>query len=197
MPQSLPDADELFSRFFDRWYDDDDRLRKGFTHTRPDMTLCYRPGLNASEICNLTSKSQADVHRRIQRMLDSAQADWPSYLPVTGEVNEHWIEAFDDFYDAEQVASAINRSAPSDFSNDLVVVVCQFGAVLGHMLHQTQPRLQWIPEWPYWESSLYDPASGNVIAPFHWAMKKFSSYGVDDGYVPKLHMCIHILDQPK
>lgn len=24
-------------------------------------------------------------------------------------------------------------------------------------------------------------------------MKKFSSYGVDDGFVAKIHMCVHIL----
>lgn len=193
MPRILPDADEVYSLFFDRWYDNDDRKRKGFTHTRPDMAACYRPGLDSSEISRLTAKSQTEVIRRIQRMLDAAQADWPSYLPVANEVSEHWIEAFDDFYDAKHVASVINRSAPDDFSNDLVVAVCQFGAVLGHMLLQFQPRLRWIPEWPYWESSLYDPVSGNVIPPFHWAMKKFSSYGIDDGFVRKVQMCLHVL----
>ena len=193
----LPDADELYSQFFDRWYDDDDRKRKGFTHTRPDMLGCYRPRLDSFEISRLTGASQTEVLRRVQAMLNAARKDWPRYLPVTGELSENWIQAYDDYYDADRVASTITRSDPSDFSNDLVVAVCEFGSVLGHVLLQMQPRLQWILEWPYWESALYDPISGNVIPPFHWAMKKFSGYGIDDGFVPKLHMCIALVERPR
>src|SRR5262249_17492150 len=35
----LPDADALFLRFFDRWYSESDRRRKGFRATRPDLLL--------------------------------------------------------------------------------------------------------------------------------------------------------------
>ena len=193
----LPDADDIYSRFFDRWYDDDDRQRKGFSHTRPDMMAGYRPGLKASEISRLTVDSQSEVLRRITRMFDTARTDWPRFLPVSGQVTEDWIQASDDYYDAERVRSTIDNSDPSDFSNDLIIAVCQFGAVLGQVLLQTQPRLEWVAEWPYWESSLYDPISGNVIPPFHWAIKKFSGYGVDDGFVPKLRMCVELLDRPR
>lgn len=193
--QTIPDDNEIYSRFFDRWYDEEDRQQKGFTHTRPDLFNPYRPGLDVAQITRLTAESQAEARRRVHVMLGTARSDWQTYLSVSGDIDEKWVQVFDDYYSTKKIAEVIKRSDPEDFSNDLIVLVCQFGAVLGHVLLQHQPRLCWLPEWPYWESSLYDPVSGNVIPTFHWAMKKFSSYGVDDGFVPKIKMCIHILDQ--
>lgn len=89
--ESIPDAEEIYTTFFDRWYDDDDRRQKGFPHTRPDMLKCYRPRLEVSEITRLTDQSQAEVLRRIQVMLETAKTDWPTYLPVRGEIDEQWI----------------------------------------------------------------------------------------------------------
>lgn len=191
----IPDADEIYVAYFDRWYDHEDREQKKFTHTRPDMLDYYKPGLDVADLTRLTPADQEKVLDQIQVMVRTAKSDWEKYLPVTGEIDEKWIQSIDEHYTTREIAEVIKRSDPADFANELVVAVCQFGAVLGHVLLQSQPRLRWLPEWPYWESSLYDPASGNIIPPFHWAMKKFSSYGVDDGFVPKIHLCLHILDE--
>jgi hypothetical protein len=121
-------------------------------------------------------------------MLETAKTDWPGYLDVAGEPSVEWVDEFDRY--AERVEALVRESDPSDFSNDLLVLVCQFGAVLGTVLREQVPRLEWVAEWwPYWESSLYDPQTGNLIPPFHWAIKKFSSYGIDDGFSAKLDMC--------
>ena len=196
MPSTIPDSDEIFSVFFDRWYDDDDRQRKGFTHTRPDMMAAYRLGFTGSEISPFSDEAEKELLGRIERMLQSAKTDWPTYLEVSGEIDISWIEAFDRYYDTEKIAELINRSNPSDFSNDLLVTVCQFGAVLGQVMRQLETRLQWVAEWPYSESGLYDPKTGNIIPPFHWAIKKFSDYGVDDGYAAKITCMIHIINNP-
>jgi hypothetical protein len=196
MANKLPDVNELYSTFFDRWYGEEDRKRKGFEFARPDMMKCYRAGLMTSKISCLTEEFQGEAIARVQRMVGSAKTDWARYLAVNGEIDEQWVLAADKHYDRKAIRQLIKISDPSDFSNDLVVTVCQFGAVLGEVLRQIKPRLLWLPEWPYWETSLYDPISGNVIPTFHWAMKKFSSYGVDDGFVEKLHCCVHILDNP-
>jgi hypothetical protein len=196
MPATIPDCDDVFSKFFDRWYDDDDRQRKGFAHTRPDMMAAYRTGLSGSDICPLSEASRQRVLDQIATMLKTAHSDWSTYLHVSGEIDMDWVEAADSFYDTERIAALIDRSDPEDFSNDLVVTVCQFGAVLGHVMRQSEPRLEWVAEWPYWESALYDPATGNIIPPFHWAIKKFSDYGVDDGCVPKIGCMIHNLNNP-
>jgi hypothetical protein len=196
MPAIIPDCDEVFTQFFDRWYDDDDRQRKGFPHTRPDMMVAYRPGLAGSDLCPLSEESELRVLDRIATMLRTAGSDWPSFLEVSGEIDMSWVEAFDSYYDIERIAGLIRCSEPADFSNDFIVTVCQFGAVLGHVMRQSEPRLQWVAEWPYWESGLYDPETGNIIPPFHWAIKKFSDYGVDDGYSPKINCMVDIPNNP-
>lgn len=194
MPAIIPDCDDVFSKFFDRWYDDDDRERKGFLHTRPDMMAVYRPGLSGSDICPLSEASRQRVLDQIATMLRTANSDWSAYLSVSGEIDMAWIKAIDGYYDTERIAELIRYSDPDDFSNEFVVTVCQFGAVLGHVMCQSEPRLQWVAEWPYWESSLYDPHTGYIIPPFHWAIKKFSNYGVDDGCVAKVGCMIEVLN---
>ncbi|TLD70794.1 hypothetical protein FEM03_10825 [Phragmitibacter flavus] len=194
MPATLPDCDEVFSMFFDRWYDDDDRQRKGFTHTRPDMMVAFRPGYAALDLSPLSDASQKKVMARISTMFQTCKADWPSFLPVSGDIDERWIDAFDNHFNAGRIAALIEEADPEDFANSYVVSVCQFGAVLGHVMKLKEPRLLWVPDWPYWESSLYDPVTGQVIPPFHWAIKKFSSYGVDDGYVAKIGCMLDALN---
>ena len=60
------------------------------------------------------------------------------------------------------------------------------------------PRLAWIPSRPYWETSIFDAETGNIIPVFHWAIKKFSTYGIDDGFAAKLQVCVQMLqdEQP-
>jgi hypothetical protein len=195
MPAKLPDCDEVFTTFFDRWYDDASRQRKQFPHTRPDIMDAFHPGNEASALSPLSAASQQQVLDQISAMLESVSSDWPSFLPVTGEIDTDWVQAMDAHYNADRIATLIEESDAEDFANPLVVTICQFGAVLGQVMTQWEPRLQWLPEWPYWESSLYDPATGQVIPPFHWAIKKFSDYGVDDGYVPKIGCMTEILNK--
>jgi hypothetical protein len=192
---SLPDDNEVFSRYFDRWYDDSARQRKSFSFTRPDMVRAYESGLLGADLSPLVPTGQTKVLGMIQTMLESAKSDWASYLDLSDGIDCNSIEAIDFHYDAESVEALIERSDPNDFANDLVVLICQFGAVLGPFFIQQQPRLCWIPDQPYWESSLYDPISGYVIPPFHWAIKKFSSYGIDDGCLPKALRCLEILEE--
>ena len=196
MPATLPHCDEMFLKFFDRWYDEDDRQRKGVSCTRPDMMVAYLPGFSAAEISPLSQACQERVLDRINTILRAAKSDWSANLAMSGDIGLDWVESLDSHYNTERIAELIHASDPQDFSNGLVVTVCEFGAVLGHVMRQCEPRLEWVAEWPYWESGLYDPLTGNIIPPFHWAMKKFSDYGVDDGYVPKIGCMVHILNNP-
>jgi hypothetical protein len=126
-------------------------------------------------------------------MVEAARGDWPGYLPVAGEPSLAWIEAFDDYWTATRVHALLGRSDPTNFANDLLVTSCEFGAVLGHVLREAVPRLDWLPDWPYWESGLLDVASGYRINVFHWAIKRFSEYGLEDGYGAKVGKCIELV----
>ena len=87
----------------------------------------------------------------------------------------------------------MGRSNPADRGNELVVTICEFGAVLGHVMGKEEPSLEWLPDWPYWESGLLDVPSGNRINVFHWAIKRFSDYGLHDGYGAKLAKCLALV----
>jgi hypothetical protein len=123
-------------------------------------------------------------------MLEAVQGDWPNYLPVKPPLSVEWIEEFDEFWTADRVREVLDRSDPRLFHNDVLVMVCEMGVALGEVMRQAAPQLEWLLDWPYWESGLLDVPSGNRINVFHWAVKRFSEYGIDDGYGAKVRACI-------
>jgi hypothetical protein len=169
--EELPHCDDLFLQFFDRWYSDDDRRRNGFEATRPDLLQDDSLiGISQANASSLTEEWQREVLRRIETMIEATRRDWPRYLPVSGDIDLAWIAEFDSHYDMKHIQEVIDRADPSDMSNDYVVLCCEFGAAIGHVMRNLQPRLMWRAEWPYWESSLVDPKTGHLIAVFHWAI---------------------------
>jgi hypothetical protein len=192
----LPHCDKLFAKFLDPWYSKEDRARKAWDATRPDIvTFDGYVGKRKAELAVLKPSGQREVVTRIETMLKACRGDWPRYLKVVGDIDQHWIEAFDVHYDRKRVADVIKRSDPKDFSNDYLILVCEFGAALGHVLRSKESRLVWVYDWPYWESSLVDTRTGAVIPPFHWAVKKFSGYGLEDGFAQKIDMCVRVLNE--
>ena len=191
----LPDADKVFNQYFAPWYDPAVRARRRYRGTRPDMEQIYRPGLHAAEIILLTLEGLAESEKRVQGMGAAARGDWVESIGVSGEPSLGWIDAFDKHYNRERVAEVIKRSNPEDFGNDLVILACEFGAILGEVIRGLEPGLEWLYDWPYWESSLLEPTRGLSINVFHWAIKKFSGYGVDDGYVAKINQCRKVIHE--
>jgi hypothetical protein len=192
--RTLPHSHDLFLQFFDPWYDDANRKRRGFESTFPDVIQGESlEGLSQAEANWLPEEFQKDVMNTIDRMVDAARGDWPSYLSVADDINLRWINAFDCYYDRDRIHEVIERSDPSDYGNDYIVTCCEFGAALSYVLRAAQPRLIWRLDWPYWDSSLLDPKTGTAITVFHWGIKKMSEYGVDDGYTAKTKACLRFL----
>lgn len=190
----IPHCDELFLKYFDPWYTDNDRRRKVFKATRPDMLQSKSLiGVKQTDARSMPENLRKKVLEQIDDMLEAAQGDWPKLMSLQGEVDLTWIKTFDNYYDRERIAEVIARSNPATFSNEYLVTCCEFGSVLGHVMIQLLPRLYWYSDWPYWESSLLDPHTGRLIPVFHWAIKKMSDYGVDDGFDAKVRACIGIL----
>ncbi len=193
----LPDADKLFLRFFDRWYTDADREANVFPTTRPDilMTKGY-VGREPADVSKLSSEGAQEQLKRVVAILDAAKADWPTYLGVKEPVDLNWVKAFDKHYNKKRVADLVKRSDPDAFNNDYLVVACEFGSVLGYVLKERIGRLEWMAASPYWECSLFDSKTGSIIPVFHWAIKKLSSYGLNDGFGAKVEACINRLGEP-
>jgi hypothetical protein len=191
----LPGCDTLFMRFFDRWYGDADRARKGLRATRPDMLREETfVGRQPDDIQTLDAASTAKSLKQVRAIFAAARTDWKASLGVTAPVSMAWVDAFDRHYDAKRVATVIRSSDRADFANEYLVLCCELGAVLGEVMLRRNRRLAWLLEWPYWESAVFDSKTGHVIPVFHWAIKKMSGYGVEDGLAAKLECCLGILD---
>lgn len=190
----IGDDNEMFRLYFDRWYNDDTRQLKGFEATLPDM-LRFPGAISRSvdEVCQITDIAAEKALQQVERMKQAAMGDWPKYLTIEMPISLQWVEAFDEYYDQARVRELVARSDPEDFSNQYLVTVCEFGTVLGTVMLSSLPRLQWLPSWPYWETSVFDSQTGNVIPVFHWAIKKFSTYGIDDGFAAKIQHCLQNL----
>jgi hypothetical protein len=182
----LPDADTLFLRFFERWYDEEDRRRRRYRATKPDVERFPVPlGAHLVE-GSLPPEDRARVAEQIAEMRAAVEGDWPELLGVGGRLSAEWIDAFDRAYDGIEVAEVLAEADETDFGNECVVLVCELGVATGEVLRQRLPELVWVHEWPYWESALLDPQSGVKANVFYWAMRKFSDEGVDEGYASKI-----------
>jgi hypothetical protein len=191
----LPDADAMFLQFFDRWYSPSARKGRIYSGTRPDMEAFPELiGRSAIDICTLATEPAQIEQAQVDRMVDAASGDWPKFLKVVKPIDIGWVLAFDAYFDEKRVEELIDSALPEQFGNNYLVFACEFGAVLGYLLKQSLPRLEWVAADPYWESALFDPQTGNLIPVFHWAIKKLSSYGIDDGFAAKLHACLKVLE---
>ena len=194
----LPDCDKVFMTYFDRWYTPEDRTRKPFPATRPDvMTNPNLKDISPQDASPLTEEGQSEIKKMVESMIVASRSDWPSFISVSEPIDIAWIDAFDKCHDKSCVKALMKSSRPDDFSNDFFVRCCEFGAVLGHVLLTTRPNLHWVYDHPYWESYVFDPEVGQVIPVFHWAIKKFSSYGIDDGFKAKIIACSQVIQQER
>lgn len=190
----LPHCDDLFMRFFDPWYTDETRALKRLPATRPDLlTVGSFANADPNKISPLDEDGRRESARRIQSMTAAAKSDLPKYLSVNSDVDIHWVKAFDEYHDREQIADILNEADPEDFKNVYLIACCEFGSLIGHVLADRLSTLSWVYSWPYWESSLLHAPTGSIIPPYHWAIKKMSECGVDDGFAEKIEMCLQML----
>lgn len=151
----------------------------------PDI-VGVKKGLTEEQLCVLPPELRNHAAYAISSMLEAARMDWPGYLPVSGDIDLGWVRAFDEKYDARYLSALLQRADAASFGNELIIACCEFGAVLGQVLQSMRPSLIWAYDFPYWDSWLYSSEKGLMINVFSWSMKKFSSYGVNDGYGDKL-----------
>jgi len=190
----LPWCDDLFLQFCAPHYRLEDLERRGLSATRPDMeSECWPAGTLLPDLQPWNSEWEGSVRAQLQRMLDSVRQDWPTYLPVDGEPDLDWVQAFDKHYTRERIDELLQRADPELDDNDYLVLCVQFGLVLGEALREALPRLEWLCDEPYWESAIVDLQTRSRVNVFHWAVKKLSEYGVDDGFRAKVLACANIL----
>ena len=186
--KKLPECDALFVKFLSPWYDEEDRPKM----TRPDMyQIAAYEGqpLNLDEIQYLTPNYLDEVKTLINEKMTNAVLEGFQHIHKTDKIDFDLLDTVDKYYDRAKIAELIKRSDPKDFSNLYLITVCEFGVLLGQLFRQ-QNGYDWLYSHPYYHSIIVHKDTGFGITVFDWAVKKFSEYGVDDGYLAKFHAAI-------
>jgi hypothetical protein len=186
--KKLPHCDTLFERFLSPWYPEDDRP----TTTRPDMyQIAAFDGqpLDIDKIQYLEPGHLQDVKKHITETMPAAALQDFQSIIKSDTLDFDFLDAVDKYYDRAKIADLIKESDPADFSNAYLVTVCEFGVVLGHLFNELE-GFDWLFSHPYFHSIIVHKDTGFGITVFDWAVKKFSEYGVDDGFVAKFHAAI-------
>lgn len=186
--KKLPHCDTLFEKFFSPWYDEEDRPKM----TRPDMfQIAAYDGepLDLNEIQYLSDDYISKLTEHINvTMVDAALMDFQPIIKAD-KLDLNVLDAVDKYYDRPKIAELIKESDPTDFSNPYVVTVREFGVMLGHLFKQID-GFDWLYSHPYFHSIIVHKDTGFGITVFDWAIKKFSEYGVDDGFVSKFRAAL-------
>ncbi|WP_422092348.1 hypothetical protein [Tenacibaculum sp. MEBiC07804] len=187
----LPHCDKLFEKFLSPWYPEDERPKM----TRPDMYVIsgYEDKtLDIDRIQYLTEEGLKDTKDIFEKMRESYQRDFQNFKEFK-ELNLDVIDSVDKAFGKKEVKELIKISDPKDFENGYLVTVCEFGLALGDLFVQTG-KFKWLYSYPYFHSIVINPETGQGITVFDWAVKKFSSYGIDDGYKWKFLKVMEIIE---
>lgn len=186
--KKLPHCDKLFVKFLSPWYDEEERPKM----TRPDMyQIAGYEGqpLILDEIQYLPTEYLEEVKILINNSLTEAVLKDFSFIYKSDTIDLKLLDAVDKYFDRKRISELIKESNPKDFSNPYLVAVCEFGVLLGQLFRQLE-GYDWLYSYPYFHSIIIHQDTGYGITVFDWAVKKFSEYGVDDGFVAKFQAAI-------
>ncbi|HMT54918.1 MAG TPA: hypothetical protein PKD16_17780 [Saprospiraceae bacterium] len=186
--KKLPHCDELFIKYLSPWYNEDDRPKM----TRPDMyQIAAFEGqpLDLDDLQYLMPEYLEQVKAIINDTMTNAALEDFSLIYKSDTISFEFLDGVDTYYDRVKITELIKDSDPKDFSNPYLVTVCEFGVLLGQLFRKIE-GYDWLYSHPYYHSIIVHKETGMGITVFDWAVKKFSEYGVDDGYVAKFHAAI-------
>jgi hypothetical protein len=168
----LPDSETLYATYFVPWMppqDDAEPL------PRSDLeSIDLPPGTHPRVLDVLEPEVRRQVEEQLQRIAEAARLDFVSLLGVSGEPSADWLDALEAWATPAQLQKLWRGSDPAHLGNSYLILCCETGAILAALLRQGRPGLRWLPDWPYWESSLFDLNSRTRIPVFHWALRTLS-----------------------
>ena len=188
----LPHCDKLFKKYLSPWYPDNERPKM----TRPDMYVIsgYKDKkLDINSIQYLTVEGLEETKKIFDSMRDSYKQDFQNFMKFEN-LNLDVIDSVDKAFGKEEVKELIRISNPKSFDNQYLVTICEFGLALGDLFVETG-KFEWLYSYPYFHSIVVNPETGNAITVFDWAVKKFSSYGIEDGFKAKFEKSMEIINE--
>lgn len=187
----LSHCDKLFKKYLSPWYLDNDKP----TMTRPDMYIIsgyQNQTLNIDEIQYLTKEAFKESKRLIEKTRFSYLRDFKK-IKEFEDLNLDIINAVDNAYNIQEVKALIKSSDPKNFENQYLLTVCEFGVALGDLFVKSG-KFNWLYSSPFFHSVVVNPETGQAITVFDWAVKKFSSYGIEDGYKWKFIKAMELIE---
>ena len=190
--KKLPHCDDLFDKYLSPWYPEEEKP----TMTRPDMYVIAgfegKP-LDLEEIQYLPEELLGQTKKQIEVITDAALQDY-QFIIQSNKLTYEVLDAVDKYHDRKLILEIIKESDPNNFSNSYLIAICEFGATLGHLFNDLE-GFGWLYSYPYFHSIIVHKETGFGITVFDWAVKKFSEYGVEDGYVAKLHAALEGIEK--
>ena len=185
MAPMLPSAQELYDVWMAPWRPAEARDRAD-AGLQSDLQQLDGLTVPAAGFHLLTPDGVADVQGRLEAMVRAAEADFGKALGLPPPVGPRWLGAIEAAWPPASVSQLLRASRPEDPGNAFLVVVCELGALLGHLLMAEVPGSRWLHDWPYWESAVWHPASRTRAPVFHWALRRFSADGQDEPLAQRL-----------
>jgi len=178
----LPDCNDLYVKYVHKWDENPDHK---ILIVKPDMIQSFNPDSNFSELVDTTSEGYIRIKKQVEKMISASREDLQE-LAKFNKFNLETIDKLDKAINRKYIKSIIDASDEDDESNDYLISIIEFGCALAETIENEIGGFVWIYDYPYWESTIVHKKTGFEIPVFHWAIKKYSEYGVDDGFKDKI-----------
>jgi hypothetical protein len=189
--EQLPDCNDLYVKYVHKW---DDNPEHKILIVKPDMLQLLKPGTGFSTLVDSTNKAHVQIKHQIEEMISASKQDLQE-LAKFNEFDLETIDKLDKAIDRQYIKDIIDASDVNDDSNQYLISIVEFGCALAETMENEIGGFVWVYDYPYWESTLVHKKTGFEVPVFHWAIKKYSDYGVDDGFKAKILMLKRNLGQ--
>ncbi|WP_207430897.1 hypothetical protein [Sabulibacter ruber] len=180
--EELPDCNDLYATYVHKWNDNPEHK---IPIVKPDMIQSFKPDTYVSTLVDSTDKGYVKTKKQVEALISASRQDFQE-LANFNEFSLETIEKLDKAIDRQYIRSIIDASDVNDDSNQYMISIIEFGCALAQTMENEIGGFVWVYKYPYWESTLLHKKTGFEIPVFHWAIKKYSEYGVDDGFKDKI-----------
>jgi hypothetical protein len=168
----LPDSETLYHHFFSRWIPPEDPRE---VQLRSDLEqIELEPGQHIRTLSPLTDEGRKEIDAQLERSTQAALADIPGLIQQSAPPSLAWLDALESHLTPKRIQELLRGSNPDKLDNPYLILCCETGALIGHLLQKSWPSLRWLGDFPYFESSLFDLNAKVRIPAFHWAVKTMS-----------------------
>ncbi len=180
--RELPDCNDLYVQYVHKWDENPDHK---ILIVKPDMIQSFNPNTDFSNLVDTTTEMYIQIKQQVETMTSASRQDLQEIVKFS-EFNLETIDKLDKAIDREYIEKIIDESDVNDDANQYLISTIEFGCALAETMQNEIDGLFWVYDYPYWESTLVHKQTGFEIPVFHWAIKKYSEYGVDDGFKEKI-----------